>query len=187
VLPPPLMTKGLESGFLDGFCVGAPWNSLAVAQGIGSILHFGVEVVRDCPEKVLALRADWASAHVDETNALAGSILDASRWCSDPANLDEMAALVSQECGSPVTAAITRSILSGALTIEPGGTTRENKDYFRYDPDAILPRASDASWLYRQRVDGGQLVDTAANADAARAVYRNSATPATPREPKPFL
>ena len=30
VLPPPLLVDALRSGQIDGFCVGEPWNSLAV-------------------------------------------------------------------------------------------------------------------------------------------------------------
>src|SRR5690606_27812138 len=53
VLPPPYMVKSLASAHVDGFCVGAPWNSIAVESGVGHILHFGCEIVRRAPEKVL--------------------------------------------------------------------------------------------------------------------------------------
>ena len=172
VLPPPLMTKGLESGYLDGFCVGAPWNSIAVDQGIGAILHFGVDLVRDCPEKVLALRADWAAAHAEPTRELASAILDASGWSRDPGNLDELSALVARECGAPISQAITRRVLSGLLAINPAGAIRSAPDYLRLDPDAITPRAADAAWLYRQMVEAGQIDDTPANAVNAERVYQ---------------
>ncbi len=35
VLPPPYMVDSLANGHVDGFCVGAPWNSVAVDLGIG--------------------------------------------------------------------------------------------------------------------------------------------------------
>ena len=40
VLPPPYMVESLANGHVDAFCVGAPWNSVAVDLGIGFILHF---------------------------------------------------------------------------------------------------------------------------------------------------
>ena len=40
VLPPPFMADSIASGQIDGFCVGAPWNSIAVDRGVGHILHF---------------------------------------------------------------------------------------------------------------------------------------------------
>ena len=51
VVPPPFMVWTLRKGQLDGFCVGEPWNSLAVAAGAGTILHQGPDIVRDCPER----------------------------------------------------------------------------------------------------------------------------------------
>ena len=41
VIPPPLMARSLESGHIDGFCVGAPWNAMTVAGGGAAILHLG--------------------------------------------------------------------------------------------------------------------------------------------------
>jgi two-component system, oxyanion-binding sensor len=80
VVPPPFMVWTLRKGQLDGFCVGEPWNSLAVAAGAGTILHQGPDIVRDCPEKVLAFRAEWARSHGDDVRALAAAVGDASRW-----------------------------------------------------------------------------------------------------------
>jgi NitT/TauT family transport system ATP-binding protein len=35
VLPPPYMVESLANGHVDGFCVGAPWNAVAVDLGEG--------------------------------------------------------------------------------------------------------------------------------------------------------
>ena len=45
VLPPPYMVDSLARGHVDGFCVGAPWNSVAVDLGIGYILHFVSDIL----------------------------------------------------------------------------------------------------------------------------------------------
>ena len=45
VLPPPYMVESLASKQVDAFCVGAPWNSVAVDLGVGNILHFGCEIM----------------------------------------------------------------------------------------------------------------------------------------------
>lgn len=44
------------------------------------------DIVRDCPEKVLAFRAEWARSHGDEVRAVAGAVGDASRWAAAPSN-----------------------------------------------------------------------------------------------------
>src|SRR5262245_49435060 len=55
-IPPPLMVDSLRAGHVDGFCVGEPWNSLAVEQGLGSIVVKQSQLFPFAVEKVLALR-----------------------------------------------------------------------------------------------------------------------------------
>ena len=54
------LVVSLKSGHVDAFCVGAPWNSVAVDLGIGHILHFVSDILVRAAEKVLALRQVWA-------------------------------------------------------------------------------------------------------------------------------
>ena len=63
VIPPPQMADHLEAGLIDGYCVGEPWNSQAVARGIGCIVISGYEFWNNAPEKVLGVTRDWAEAH----------------------------------------------------------------------------------------------------------------------------
>ena len=60
VLPPPYMVDSLANGHVDAFCVGAPWNSVAVDLGVGHILHFVSDILERAAEKVLAIREPWA-------------------------------------------------------------------------------------------------------------------------------
>ena len=60
VLPPPYMVDSLANGQVDAFCVGAPWNSVAVDLGVGHILHFVSDILVRAAEKVLAVRQSWA-------------------------------------------------------------------------------------------------------------------------------
>ncbi|HUG61421.1 MAG TPA: ABC transporter substrate-binding protein, partial [Methylomirabilota bacterium] len=53
VLPPPSMPEALASGRLDAFCVGEPWNSVAVDAGVGVIVTSKASIWRSSPEKVL--------------------------------------------------------------------------------------------------------------------------------------
>jgi hypothetical protein len=38
VIPPPFLVDALRAGQIDGFCVGEPWNSVAVHAGVGTIV-----------------------------------------------------------------------------------------------------------------------------------------------------
>src|SRR5258707_5466260 len=70
VLPPPYMVNSLASGHVDAFCVGAPWNSVAVDSGIGHILHFVADILERAVEKVLAVRQDWSEKNPQVLAAL---------------------------------------------------------------------------------------------------------------------
>jgi len=44
-LPPEQMVDSLSRGMIDGFCVGAPWNSRAIQYGIGSAVATGYQEI----------------------------------------------------------------------------------------------------------------------------------------------
>ena len=58
VVPPPQMVSNLKAGHLDGFCVGEPWNSVAIRAGEGSVVAISAELDPYHPEKVLMVRQD---------------------------------------------------------------------------------------------------------------------------------
>ena len=171
VLPPPFMVQSLESGHLDGFCVGAPWNSLAVQADIGRILHFGTDIRRNCPEKVLGIRAEWDRANSEVTNGLVRAIATASRWCDDPTNFDELAGLLARSDVLGVPREIVRRIVAGNLAVAPG-VVRSDRDYLVLRPGAIRPDPADAGWLFEQMVAAGQAAASDAGLSTAMAVYR---------------
>src|SRR5262249_45449238 len=93
VLPPPYMVESLASGQGDGFCVGAPWNSVAVDLGVGSILHFVSEIFAHAAEKVLAVRAQWADDTPDTLKRLVRAHQRAAAFIEDAGNRAEVAAI----------------------------------------------------------------------------------------------
>lgn len=168
VVPPPFMVWTLRTGQLDGFCVGAPWNALAVATGAGTILHQGPDIVRDGPEKVLACRAEWARSHEDEVRALAGAVGDASRWAAVPGNRNSLRTLLTSTAWQDVSPwTIERVFANPAFTSGPALV----ETGLRLDEDAINADPAQALWLYAQMVAAGQTVYSRVQAEAAAAVY----------------
>ena len=53
VVPPSQMADELDAGRLDGYCVGEPWNQLAVRRGVGHMLITSQEFWTNRAEKVL--------------------------------------------------------------------------------------------------------------------------------------
>ncbi|MEO6740606.1 MAG: CmpA/NrtA family ABC transporter substrate-binding protein, partial [Chthoniobacteraceae bacterium] len=63
VVPPSQMVTHLRAGHLDGFCVGEPWNSLAVMSRAGWVVARSAELAPLHPEKVLMVRRNFAERH----------------------------------------------------------------------------------------------------------------------------
>src|SRR5258708_27063484 len=86
VLPPPYMVDSLANGHVDAFCVGAPWNSVAVDLGIGHILHFVSDILVRAVEKVLAVRQDWVEKNPQVLAGLGRAPVRASEVIEQPQN-----------------------------------------------------------------------------------------------------
>ena len=177
VVPPPFMVETLRKGQLEGFCVGAPWNSLAVAAGAGIVLHQGTDIVRDCPEKVLAFRAEWARSNKEDVVALAQAIDDASRWATAPGNRSAFVTLLANVAGQGVTFAAIERILDTPGSL-PGPAPAATG--LRLDEDAIKAGPAQALWLYAQMVAARQIAYSNARAEAAAAVYAPALGPPLP-------
>ncbi|MDQ6869971.1 MAG: ABC transporter substrate-binding protein [Pseudomonadota bacterium] len=174
VVPPSFMVWTLRKGQLDGFCVGEPWNSLAVAAGAGTILHQGPDIVHDCPEKVLAFRAEWARSHGDDVRALAEAVGDASRWAAVPGNRNSLVTLLTSTAWQDVSPwTIERVLANPASTSGPALAATG----LRLDENAIKADPAQALWLYAQMAAAGQTVYSQVQAEAAAAVYAPSLGP----------
>jgi ABC-type nitrate/sulfonate/bicarbonate transport system substrate-binding protein len=157
VLPPPYMAESLRNGLVDGFCVGAPWNSAAVDLGIGRILHFGAEIMARAAEKALAVRRDWAAEHPDTVARLVRALERAARFVADPANREEVAALVAAPARLAVAPEIIRRTLEGRLKLAPDESTRASDCYLVIGRQgAGRPEPVQAAWAYAQMVRWGQ-------------------------------
>lgn len=93
-VPPPMMAQTLAARHADGFCVGVPWNQLAVDNGNGRIALFSRDIWRSHPEKVLGFTRAWAELHPNTLRALVLAILEAARWADEPANRAETARIL---------------------------------------------------------------------------------------------
>jgi NitT/TauT family transport system ATP-binding protein len=173
VLPPPYMVDSLASGHVDAFCVGAPWNSVAVDRGIGHILHFVADILVRAVEKVLAVRQDWSEKHPDVLKALLRAHIRAADFIEQPENRAEVAAILAQPERIGVDADVIRRTLDGRLKISPDGTLRESDRYLLVGREgAARPDPMQAAWLYAQMVRWGQAPLSRDALKTAMAVFR---------------
>src|SRR5215472_11675164 len=80
VVPPPQIAANLKTGNLDGYCVGEPWNSLAVNQRAGWITALSQEIAPRHPEKVLLVREEFAESRAEEHEQLIAALLEACEF-----------------------------------------------------------------------------------------------------------
>jgi NitT/TauT family transport system ATP-binding protein len=173
VLPPPYMVESLANGQVDGFCVGAPWNSVAVDLGIGFILHFVCEILPRAAEKVLAVRARWALEHPDTLLRLVRAHGRAAAFIEDKANRDEVTAILAASNRVGVAAEVIRRTLDGRMKVAPDGTVRVSDRYLLIGrTGAARPDPVQAAWLYGQMVRWGQAPLSAELLSAAKSVFR---------------
>jgi two-component system, oxyanion-binding sensor len=171
VLPPPYMVDSLANGQVDAFCVGAPWNSIAVDSGVGHILHFVSDILVRAAEKVLAVRQNWSEKNPDVVAALIRAAFRAAEFIEQPENRDEAARILAERIG--VDAEVIQRTLDGRLKISPDGTMRKSNRYLLVArEDAARPDPVQAAWLYAQMVRWGQAAISPEALDIAKAVFR---------------
>jgi ABC-type nitrate/sulfonate/bicarbonate transport system substrate-binding protein len=155
VLPPPYMVESLASGHVDGFCVGAPWNSVAVDSDVGRILHFGCEIMANVSEKVLAVRQRWAEDNRDTLSALVRALARAGKFVDDRNNHSAVAEVVARRID--VVPELVVRTLSGNLKVAPGDAVSRSDRYIVVGREgASCPDPIQAAWAYAQIVRWAQ-------------------------------
>ncbi|MBW4421052.1 MAG: nitrate ABC transporter ATP-binding protein [Myxacorys californica WJT36-NPBG1] len=96
IVPPPQMVANLSAGNIDGYCVGEPWNSRAIRDGLGYAIATDLEIWASHPEKVLGVREDWTNQHPETHNALVKALLEACEYCDDRRNREEILGLLAR-------------------------------------------------------------------------------------------
>lgn len=174
VTPPPLMEQSLAGGYIDGFCVGEPWNTLAQQAGVAEILHPCRALARDCPEKVLAFPRDAALAEPELAHAAARAVRRAAVWGESPENRAEFSAIVADNLHSGVSAEMVARSL---------GWGEKSAPWLRLDSEATALSGDQALFLYVLMVAAAQ---TAAS-DAQAALAQQAFWPLDGAPTAPFL
>jgi len=188
VLPPPYMVESLANGHVDGFCVGAPWNSVAVDLGVGFILHLVSEILLRAAEKVLAVRDRWAQEHPDTLLRLMRAHGRAAAFVEDTTNREEVTAMLAAPNRIGVAAEVIRRTLDGRMKVAPDGTMRESDRYLLIGrTGAARPDPVQAAWLYGQMVRWGQAPLSAELLSATKLVFRPDLYDSAMADSKPDL
>lgn len=172
-VPPPQMAEAMRAGEIDAFCVGEPWGSKTVETGVGELLLPGSAIWAFAPEKVLAMRTDWALTHADLRDRLIRAVWRAGRWLAQPSSRTLAAELLSRPAYLDLAPEMIDRALSGRLVISPSGETRDIPGFVEFHKGAAtFPWRSQAEWIASQLAARTGL-DRAAAARAAAEVFRS--------------
>lgn len=158
VIPPPRMVEQMRAGAVDGFCVGAPWNAVAEAEGVGRILIAASAFWPSGPDKVLGVAAGFARSRPDDLKACLRAVMRAAAWADAPENHAGLVELLARpEWVGAAPGAIARA-LRGEIVFHRDG--------------AGLPRLEHGLWFMSQMARWGHVSPAADLEGCVRAVFR---------------
>jgi nitrate/nitrite transport system ATP-binding protein len=151
VIPPAQMVATLKAGSIDGYCVGEPWNSHAVQEGLGFVIATDFDIWAGHLEKVLGVREDWANQYPQTHLALVKALLEACEYCDDRRHREELVELLSRpEYVGANPAYIRPGLLdpySRSLDAEPENLPRFNQFYV---DQTNCPYRTEGLWIMAQ-------------------------------------
>ena len=193
VIPPPQMVANMQTGTMDLFCVGEPWNQRLVNKKLGYTVAQTGELWDKHPEKSFSMRADWVDKNPKAAKALLMAVQEAQIWCQDPANLDEMCDIISKDKYIKAPVADIKPRLAGNVNYGDGRDVK-NSPYkmLFWDSNASFPYKSHDAWFVTEDMRWGYLpantdIDALVNKvnradlwkEAATAIGQQAAIPAS--------
>ncbi len=151
VLPPSEMIENLREEKIDGYCVGAPWNTPAIKENLGYVIATDLDIWPGNPEKVLGVKESWANENPLTHIALIKALLEACEYCDNQRNREEILKLISQ----PQYIGLSADYISNGFTTsydrgngdEPQNLPRYNQFYFDY---TNCPNRAEGLWILTQ-------------------------------------
>jgi nitrate/nitrite transport system substrate-binding protein len=147
-IPPPQMVANMKVGNMDAFCVGEPWNAVAVQQGIGFTHLTTQDIWLHHPEKAMVVSAKTA-ANAEAVHRLILGTLDACKWLDDLDNRSDAAEIVGAPTYINAPADEIRGRLLGKYELGADLGTKDFKGHqmmFHRDGETNAPLKSYGIW-----------------------------------------
>ncbi|MEX0285549.1 MAG: CmpA/NrtA family ABC transporter substrate-binding protein [Paracoccaceae bacterium] len=172
-VPPPLMTRALAEGDVDVFCVGEPWGSVAVEARAGALLLPGKAIWAFAPEKVLAVRSDWAETEPHLLGKLMRAVWRAGKWLSAPDSRTAAAEILGRKTYLDLPSELIDRALNGSFVISDHAEQRTVPGFVEFHAGAAtFPWRSQAKWIGQRLAERNNLPVTEAR-EKAGAVFRS--------------
>ena len=172
VIPPPDMVDHLQSGDIDGYCVGEPWNTVAVRAGLGHVVATKYELWNNSPEKVFAVARTWSETYPGTHRAIIRALMKACAWLDQSENR-LIAAEILTKCGyidqDLETVALSDCGISQRHPDRPPEDAPDFHVFNRYS--ANFPWLNQAEWFIAEMYRWGQLKNPVSISCIAEEVY----------------
>lgn len=159
-IPPPQMVANMKVNTMDGFCVGEPWNGVAVKDDIGYTAITTQDIWKDHPEKALVVNPDFAEKRRDDLKKVMRAVLEASAWLDKMENRAKAAETISGAAyvNAPLDVLQDRLMGKYKLGADQGDKTFTD-DYMLYSKEGFInaPRKAHGIWYMSQYVRFGYL------------------------------
>jgi ABC-type nitrate/sulfonate/bicarbonate transport system substrate-binding protein len=115
ILPPPLVVEHMREGYIDGFCAGEPWNSVAAVGGDGWIAATSESLAPGHPEKILVCTGEMARHFPEEYATLRKAIVAGCQYCESPVNRSALIDLLHERRF----VSVSKEALANCLSTKP--------------------------------------------------------------------
>ena len=146
-LPPSQMSRSLGAGTIDGFCVGEPWASMAIANKSGWSPASSVDICQSHPEKALMVTQAFAERRAEEHTELIAALIEACAVCEDPRFRKAIARLLSDRRRVNCSAHLLELCLAPRFNYGMGREEACSGFVRFYSGDANRPSLTDAKWI----------------------------------------
>lgn len=147
VVPPAQVFRNLSAGTIDGYCVGEPWNTLAIQEKLGWCATTAVHLHPGHPEKVLMVSEAFAQQRHEEHLRLVAALLEACALCDEPTFRPELVKLLARR----EYLNLPRKILSAGLVGDFAWGDKDSlstREFVRFSGDDVnTPSLAQAKWL----------------------------------------
>jgi two-component system, oxyanion-binding sensor len=172
-IAPPFAADALTVGEVDGICVGAPWNSVAVERGAGVVIATTSQIWKRGVEKVLVMKSARMEVEPELTYPLIRALYKAGVAFVDPARVDEITGILSRAEYLDGSSAAIKRVVQDQVLFARGYEPVHVPDFmFQHREAANFPWASQAAWLYAQMCAAGHAIPDSADYKSAQAVFR---------------
>lgn len=172
VIPPAQMVANLQAGNIDGYCVGEPWNSRAIHEGLGFVPATSLDILPGHAEKVLGMKEPWAEAHPKTHVALVKALLEACQFCDQPENRDEVIQIVARKAYTNADPIYSSMGLSGSYNYGFGRAAQVPDFNVFFKNHANFSTRSEKLWVLTQMARWGLVMFPRNWEEVIERVYR---------------